>query len=43
MEIRVTPLRGGVHMGDLFFNGRYPFIDIDNGGSLPGMVVGTSD
>ena len=27
-----------IHMGDLFFNGRYPFIDIDNGGNLPGMV-----
>jgi glyoxylase-like metal-dependent hydrolase (beta-lactamase superfamily II) len=27
-----------VHMGDLFFSGRYPFIDVDNGGSLPGMV-----
>ena len=27
-----------VHMGDIFFNGMYPFIDIDNGGNLPGMV-----
>jgi glyoxylase-like metal-dependent hydrolase (beta-lactamase superfamily II) len=27
-----------VHMGDLFFNGMYPFIDVDNGGNLPGMV-----
>jgi len=27
-----------IHMGDLFFNGMYPFSDIDNGGNLPGMV-----
>ncbi len=27
-----------VHMGDLFFNGMYPYIDVDNGGNLPGMV-----
>lgn len=27
-----------VHMGDIFFNGRYPFIDIDHGGNLPGIV-----
>ena len=27
-----------VHMGDTFFNGFYPFIDVSTGGSLPGMV-----
>jgi len=27
-----------VHMGDLFFNGMYPFIDIDHGGNIVGMV-----
>jgi len=27
-----------VHMGDLFFNGSYPFIDVDFGGNLSGMV-----
>ena len=27
-----------IHMGDLFFNGTYPFIDVDHGGNLPGMV-----
>jgi glyoxylase-like metal-dependent hydrolase (beta-lactamase superfamily II) len=32
-----------VHMGDLFFNGMYPFIDIDNGGNLPGMVRAMED
>jgi cyclase len=29
-----------VHMGDLFFNGLYPFIDGPNGGSLEGMIGG---
>ena len=28
-----------VHMGDLFFNGNYPFIDLDSGGSLAGMIA----
>jgi glyoxylase-like metal-dependent hydrolase (beta-lactamase superfamily II) len=27
-----------VHMGDLFFNGMYPFIDVDFGGNLDGLV-----
>lgn len=27
-----------VHLGDVFNNAGYPFIDADNGGSLPGMV-----
>ena len=27
-----------VHMGDLFFNGLYPFIDVSSGGSLEGMI-----
>ncbi|MEE9327253.1 MAG: MBL fold metallo-hydrolase [Cocleimonas sp.] len=27
-----------VHTGDIFFNGFYPFIDPDNGGSLKGMI-----
>jgi len=27
-----------VHLGDLFFNGMYPFIDVDFGGNLGGMV-----
>lgn len=29
-----------LHAGDLFFNGFYPFIDIDHGGSLKGMING---
>ena len=27
-----------VHLGDLFFNGLYPFIDLDSGGDVRGMV-----
>lgn len=27
-----------VHMGDNFFNGMYPVIDLDNGGSVKGMI-----
>jgi cyclase len=27
-----------VHMGDTFFNGRYPLIDLSSGGSVDGMV-----
>lgn len=27
-----------VHMGDTFFNGFYPFIDIDSGGNVNGMI-----
>jgi cyclase len=28
-----------VHMGDVFFNGLYPFIDTGSGGSIDGMVT----
>lgn len=28
-----------LHMGDTFFNGRFPFIDVDNGGSIDGMIA----
>ena len=28
-----------VHMGDTFFNGRYPLIDVSTGGSLVGMLA----
>ena len=27
-----------IHMGDTFFNGMYPFIDVSSGGSLRGMI-----
>ena len=28
-----------VHMGDLFFRGRYPFIDVDSGGDIDGVIA----
>jgi len=35
-----TIFRGdnAVHLGDVFNNAGYPFIDADNGGSLPGLI-----
>lgn len=27
-----------IHMGDTFFNGSYPFIDVDSGGDIDGMI-----
>ena len=27
-----------VHLGDQFFAGRFPFVDLDSGGSVPGLV-----
>ena len=30
---------GVVHMGDTFFNGSYPFIDVSSGGSADGIVA----
>ncbi len=29
-----------LHMGDVFFNGAYPFIDASTGGSVNGMIAG---
>lgn len=28
-----------IHMGDTYFNGMYPFIDVDSGGSVEGMIA----
>ncbi len=28
-----------IHAGDIFFNGFYPFIDVNHGGSLKGMIA----
>lgn len=30
------------HMGDTFFNGRYPFVDVDSGGDLDGVIAAAS-
>ena len=29
---------GVVHMGDLFFNGRFPFVDLGSGGDVAGLM-----
>ncbi|HYL91553.1 MAG TPA: MBL fold metallo-hydrolase [Alphaproteobacteria bacterium] len=34
------PKANVVHMGDDFFNGIFPFIDLDSGGSVQGMIAG---
>ena len=31
-----------IHMGDLFTNGTYPFIDVGSGGSIEGMIASCS-
>jgi glyoxylase-like metal-dependent hydrolase (beta-lactamase superfamily II) len=33
------PQQNVLHVGDAFFNGRYPFIDGSTGGSINGMVA----
>lgn len=30
---------GVVHLGDLFFSGRFPFVDLDAGGSVAGLLA----
>lgn len=30
--------QNAIHLGDVFFSNSYPFIDVDNGGSLSGMI-----
>jgi glyoxylase-like metal-dependent hydrolase (beta-lactamase superfamily II) len=32
-----------LHMGDDFFSGRFPFVDIDNGGDVEGLSKGISE
>src|SRR5690606_41466768 len=31
--------RNAVHMGDLFLPQGYPFVDVDNGGSIDGLIA----
>ena len=33
------PVSNVIHMGDMHFNGLYPFIDLDAGGSIQGMIA----
>ena len=35
------PASNVIHMGDIYFNGLYPFIDLDGGGGIQGMIAGT--
>ena len=38
-DIYIRFAKGNVlHLGDLFFNGMYPFIDVSTGGSINGMI-----
>jgi cyclase len=42
-DIYVRYERGNVlHMGDVWFNGTYPFIDPSSGGNIDGMIAGTA-
>lgn len=34
------PASNVIHMGDIYFNGLYPFIDLDGGGNIQGMIAG---
>lgn len=38
-SVILFPTSNVVHMGDLFFNGTFPFIDIENGGSVKGIIA----
>jgi glyoxylase-like metal-dependent hydrolase (beta-lactamase superfamily II) len=39
-DIWIRYTRGNVlHMGDCFFNGNYPFIDVGTGGNINGMIA----
>lgn len=33
------PVSNVIHMGDMFFNGLYPYVDLDAGGSMQGLIV----
>lgn len=33
------PVSNVIHMGDIFFNGLYPYIDLDGGGTVQGMIA----
>jgi glyoxylase-like metal-dependent hydrolase (beta-lactamase superfamily II) len=32
------PVSNVIHMGDMFFNGLYPYVDLDAGGSVQGLI-----
>ncbi len=33
------PTSNVIHAGDVFFNGLYPFVDLDSGGSIDGLIA----
>ena len=33
------PISNVIHMGDMFFNGLYPYVDLDAGGSILGLIA----
>ncbi len=33
------PASNVIHAGDVFFNGLYPFVDLDSGGSIDGLIA----
>jgi len=33
------PASNVLHMGDIYFNGLYPYVDLDGGGSIQGMIA----
>jgi len=33
------PVSNVIHMGDMFFNGLYPYVDLDAGGSIHGVIA----
>jgi glyoxylase-like metal-dependent hydrolase (beta-lactamase superfamily II) len=33
------PASNVIHMGDMFFNGLYPYVDLDAGGSMQGVIA----
>ena len=42
-DIYIKYQKGNVlHLGDVFFNGMYPFIDASTGGSIGGMIAGAT-
>lgn len=38
-SVVVFPKSNVIHMGDLFFNGTFPFVDLDSGGSVKGLIA----
>jgi glyoxylase-like metal-dependent hydrolase (beta-lactamase superfamily II) len=35
------PASSVIHMGDMFFNGLYPYVDLEAGGSIEGIIAAT--